>query len=217
MSSSRSRAALIVAFTVVALAGIMVGRAVTQSRAELETAEAYRHEGRLSLAIEHYRRSLRWSFPFSPFRGEAISGLESVAVELEEAGDVAGALLALRSLVGGVAASRFMYSGAQPRAERAKDNIARLLALGGRAPIDANLGTDQLAADERRLLDRAASPHPLFGTLLLLGFAVWIASVVLVINRGFDTSGKLLWPAARAPLFGAIGGLVSFVVGLLFA
>lgn len=217
MSSARSRAALIVAFTVVVLAGIMVGRAVTQSRAELETAEAYRHEGRLSRAVEHYRRSLRWSFPFSPFRSEAISGLESVAVELEEAGDVAGALLALRSLVGGVAASRFMYSGPHPRAERAKDDIARLLALGGGAPIDANLGMDQLAADQRRLLDRAASPHPLFGTLLLLGFTVWIGSVVLVINRGFDTTGKLLWPAARAPLFGAIGGLVSFVVGLLFA
>lgn len=217
MSSARPRAAFIAALTVVALAGIMVGRAVTQSRAELETAEGYRHEGRLSRAIEHYRRSLRWSFPLSPFRREAISGLESVAVELEEAGDVDGALLALRSLVGGVAASRFMYSGPHPQAERAKDDIARLLALGGGAPIDANLGMDELSADQRRLLDRAASPHPLFGTLLLLGFAVWIGSVVLVINRGFDTTGKLLWPAARAPLFGALGGLVSFVVGLLFA
>jgi hypothetical protein len=192
MSSARPRGALIAVLTVVALAGIMVGRAATQSRAELETAEAYRHEGRLFRAIEHYRRSLRWSFPLSPYRSEAISGLESVAVELEEAGDVDGALLALRSLVGGVTASRFMYSGPHP-------------------------GMDELAADQRRLLDRAASPHPLFGTLLLLGFAVWIGSVVLVINRGFDTTGKLLWPAARAPLFGALGGLVSFVVGLLFA
>jgi len=195
----------------------MVGRAWTQSRAELETAEAYLREGQPFGAIEHYRRALRWSFLLSPFSEKAASGLESVAAKLEEMEDRAGALLAWRSLVGGIAASRFMYSGADPRAERAKDEIARLLALEGGAAIDANLSADKLAAEHRRLLAEDVSPHPFWGTVLLLGFAVWIGSLVLVINRGFDAAGKLLWPTARAPLFGALGGLVSFVVGLLFA
>lgn len=217
MKALRPNAALLALLSVVTLAGIMMGRAVTSSRAELETAAAHRQNGQLARATEHYRRSLRWSFPFSPSRSKAVSGLESVATELEDAEDRAGALLAWRSLVGGVAASRFMYSGRDPAVERAKDEISRLLALERGAAIDANLSAERLAVDHRRLLDRQVSPHPLWGTVLLLGFAVWIGSLVLVINRGFDRAGKLLWPAARAPLAGALVGLVSFVAGLLLA
>jgi tetratricopeptide (TPR) repeat protein len=202
---------------IVVLAGIMLGRAVTQAGAELAVAKAYQQEGQLARATEHYRRALRWWFPLSPFRDEAVSGLESIAAALEDAEDRAGALLAWRSLLGGVAASRFMYSGRNPAAERAKDEIARLLALEGGAAIDANVSPEKLAADHRRLLDREAAPHPLWGTVLLLGFAVWIGSLVLVIDRGFDSTGKLLWPAARAPLSGALAGLLSFIVGLFFA
>jgi hypothetical protein len=209
--------ALLALLGIVTLAGIMVGRAVTSSCAELRTALAYHQNGQLARATEHYRRSLRWSFPFSPFRDEAVSGLESVATELEGVEDRAGALLALRSLVGGIAASRFMYSGEDPAAERAKDEIARLLALDAAPAIDANLGPDKLAADHRRLLDREVSPDPLWGPALLLGFAVWIVSLALAIGRGFDAAGKLLWPAARAPLSSALAGLVLFVVGLLLA
>ncbi|KPK54616.1 MAG: hypothetical protein AMJ63_02770 [Myxococcales bacterium SG8_38_1] len=217
MSSPRPHPALLAGLGVVVLAGIMLGRAVTQARAELEVAEAYQQEGQLARATEHYRRSLRWWFPFSPFRDEAVSGLESIAISLEHAEDRAGALLAWRSLLGGVAASRFMYSGANRAAERAKDEIARLLVLEEGAAIDANLSREKLAAEHRRLLDREAAPHPFWGTLLLLGFAAWIGSLVLLIDRGFDPSGKLLWPAARAPLSAALAGLLSFVVGLFFA
>jgi hypothetical protein len=213
----RSSAALLAALSVVTIAGIMVGRAVTSARAELEIATDYRQGDQLARATEHYRRSLRWSLPFSPVRGRALSGIESVATELEDSGDRDGALLAWRSLVGGVAASRFMYSGKDPAVERAKDEIARLIALEGGAAIDSNLGVEKLAADHRRLLDRQASPNPLWGTVLLLGFAAWIGSLVLVINRGFDRAGRPVWPAIRAPLSGALVGLVSFVVGLLFA
>lgn len=217
MTAFRPSAAVLALLGVVTLAGIIVGRAAISSRTELELATDYRQSGQLDRATEHYRRCLRWSFPFSPARGQALAGLEALAAELEASGDRAAALLAWRSLLGGVAASRFMYSGGDPAVEHAKDEIARLLALDGGAPIDANLGAERLAADHRRLLDRQVSPHPLWGTILLLGFAVWIGSLVLVINRGFDRAGKPSWPAIRAPLSGALAGLVSFVVGLLFA
>lgn len=217
MKTLRPSALLLTLLSVATLAGVMVGRAVVSSRTELETATAYHHDGELARATEHYRRSLRWSFPFSPFRDEAVSGLESVATELEDVEDTTGALLAWRSLVGGVAASRFLYSRRDPAVEHAKEEIARLMALEGGPAIDASLGPDKLAADHRRLLEREASPDPLWGTVLVFGFAAWIASLVLLINRGFDSAGKLLWPAARAPLSGALAGLASFVLGLLLA
>ncbi len=217
MNALRRREALLAALIVVALAGIMLGRAVIRSRAELETAERYQEEGQLARATEHYRRSLRWWFPFSPFRAEAASRLESIAAALEEEDDRAGALLAWRSLLGGVTASRFIYSSADPVAEHAKDEIARLIVLEGGATIDASLSPEKLAADHRRLLDREATPHPLWGTVLLLGFAAWIGSLVVVINRGFNSAGTLRWPAVRVPLYGALAGLVSFVFGLFFA
>ena len=72
-------------------------------------------------------------------------------------------------------------------------------------------------ADHRRLLDEQVAPHPLWGTLLLAGFALWLVSLLLIIRRGFDPAGKLVWPAARGPLSSALVGLASFVLGLLFA
>lgn len=217
MKSLRSGAALLVAVCVVALTGIMLGRAVAGARRELADAEAYQEEGQLLRAIEHHRRALRWSFPLSPFRERAVAGLESIAGELEQSENRAGALLAWRSLLGGISASRFVYSRTDADAERAKDEIARLLALEGGVAIDASLDSDKRAAAHRRLLAEEASPHPFGATLLLFGFALWLGSLVLLINRGFTIAGRFLWPAARIPLSSAVAGLVSFVVGLLLA
>ena len=217
MKPLRSGAALLVAICVVALSGIMLGRAVAGARRELAEAEAYQEEGQLLSAIEHHRRALRWSFPLSPFRERAVAGLESIARELEESDDRVGALLAWRSLLGGISASRFVYSRKDADAERAKDEIARLLALEGRAAIDASLDSEKLAAVHRHLLAEEVSPQPFGATLLLVGFALWLGSLVLLINRGFTAAGRFLWPAARTPLSSALAGLVSFVVGLLLA
>ena len=198
-------------------AGVALGRAVTEARAELDAAKSHREEGRFARATEHYRRSLRWSFPLSPYPAEAVADLEAIARELEKEDDLEGALLAWRSLAGGLAATRFMYSGVDPARERAKDEIARLLAREGGVAMDANLTPERLAADHRRLLDEDASPHPFWGTLLLAGFALWIASLAWLIQRGFDRSGNLVPRAARGPASLALVGLASFVLGLFFA
>ena len=210
-------AGLFVALVMSAFIALVLGRAVLESRAELQAARSYHDAEQLTRATEHYRRALRWSFPFSPYTDEAVSGLQSVAKELEGAGDGDGALLAWRSLAGGIAASRFIYSRSNAPAARAKAEIARLLALDGRAAIDANLNADKLQADHERLLSRQPSPDPFWGTLLLLGFAAWIGSLLVLIRRGFSPNGRPSWPGARGPLWGALLGLGSFVLGLLFA
>lgn len=202
---------------ILAFAAVVVGRAVCEARSELAEAETYRQTGETTRAIEHYRRTLRWSFPLSSHTEDAIVALESIARQSEASGDVATSLLAWRSLAGGLTATRFLYSGGAPARATAEEEIARLLALHRAAAIDANLSDPQLIADHRRLLGRTASPDPWGGTLLLVGFAGWIGCLIVVTRRGFDPSGHLRWSSARGPLWGALACFVAFGVGLLLA
>jgi hypothetical protein len=169
------------------------------------------------LAVEHYRRAIRWSLPLSPHTAEAVSALESIAAQLEEDGDFAGALLAWRSLLGGLAATRSLYTGSSPARENASDQIARLVALDRSVGIDASLSAEQLAADHRRLLSEESSLDPWWGALLLLGMAIWVGALLLLATRGFDLNGRFRWASARGPIWGALAGFVSLVLGLLFA
>jgi hypothetical protein len=207
---------LAVTVIVVLTAGVLV-RVSTMARNELVTADGHRRAGDAPLAIEHYRRAIRWSYPMNRHSGEAITALQSLARELEADGDRAGALLAWRSLSGSVASTRFLYGGSDQVRRGANGQIARLVAIDGSAAIDATLSEEQLAADHRRLLEEDGSPDAFWSTLLLLGMATWACALLVLAGRGFDSEGRVKWASARAPLWGALVGLVSFGLGLLFA
>lgn len=217
MKSIWERSGVAAAFAVVALLALLLGRVGFESSRELDAANAHRQEGRSGLAIQHYRRAIRWAFPLSPYSAEAIAELGSLAEELEAEGDRAGALLAWRSLSGGLAATRYLYARSNPARESANAQIARLLAMDRSAAIDASLSDEQLAADHRRLLSGEISPNPFWGALLLLGMAVWVGALVLMARSGFDSAGRFRWASARGPFWGALVGFVSFALGLLFA
>jgi hypothetical protein len=202
---------------IIALAALVLWRVASEARTELAAAQAYRDDDRPLLAVEHYRRAIRWSLPLSPHTAEAVSALESIAAQLEEDGDFAGALLAWRSLLGGLAATRSLYTGSSPARENASDQIARLVALDRSVGIDASLSAEQLAADHRRLLSEESSLDPWWGALLLLGMAIWVGALLLLATRGFDLNGRFRWDSARGPIWGALAGFVSLVLGLLFA
>ena len=217
MTTLRAGPHLVVTAAVAVCLLAMVGRAIFEARAEIEVARAHDRAGATSRAIEHYRRALRWWFPLSPYTAEATSGLERIARDLERAGDIDGALLAWRSLSGGLSAARSLYVGANPVREHANDEIARLLGRHGATPIDASLTPDRLSADHRQLLARKVMPDPFWGTMLLAGFLVWVASLIWMTRRGFDSEGNLRWREARLPASGALVGIVSWVLGLIFA
>ena len=217
MKLASARPGVVAVFVLITLGGLVLWRVASESRTELAAADAYRQDDRLVLAVEHYRRATRWSLPMSSSTAQAVSALESIAAELEADGDLAAALLAWRSVSGGLAATRFLYSGTHPARENAKDQIARLLAADRSAAIDANLSMEQLEADHRRLLDGEIRPDPWWGTLLLLGMATWVGALVLLAWRGFDSTGRFRWAGARRPIWGALAALVSFALGLLFA
>jgi len=217
MKPGWGRPSLAVGLVIIALAALVLWRVASEARTELAAARAYRDDDRPLLAVEHYRRAIRWSLPLSPHTVEAVSALESIAAQLEEDGDVAGALLAWRSLSGGLAATRSLYTGSNPARENASDQIARLVTLDRSAGIDASLSAEQLTADHRRLLSEEISPDPWWGTLLLLGMAIWVGALALLATRGFDSTGRFRWASARGPIWGALAGFVSLALGLLFA
>ena len=216
MRSSSQRTSLVVIALVVMVLGLMVGRAASESRAELATAASYRQSGQLVRAIEHYRRALRWSFPLNPYTGAAISALQECASESEAAGDPSTALLAWRSLLGGLSATRVLYEPESAATQRAKAQIARLEASAVDAPARTNASAEQ-EAEYLRQLEVDVAPDPLWGSVLLIGFATWIVSLVSLTRRGFDESGRLRWGPARASVWGALGGLIAFLLGLSFA
>jgi hypothetical protein len=211
------RSGIVAGIAIIAVLALLFGRVASEAREELAAARAYRHDDRPDRAIEHYRRSIRWALPLSPYQAEAVSELESLAKELEAEGDTDLALLAWRSLSGGIAATRTLYSGSQPVREKANDQIARLLARDRSAGVDARLSVEQLAADHRRLLSDRRSPDPFWGLVLLSGMAVWVGALLLLARRGFDSTGRFHWATARGPVWGALLGFLSFALGLLFA
>jgi len=217
MKFGRTRAGIVAVIAILALLTLVLGRVASEARTELATANAFRREDRIAHAIEHYRRAIRWSFPLSPYAPQAVSQLESIARQLEADGDVAGALLAWRSLAGALAATRFLYSSANPMRESANDEIARLVAMDRAVGLDTHRKAQQLVSDERRLLRERVSPGPWWGTLLLLGMAVWVGALALMAWRGFDSAGRFHWASARGSLWGALAGFVLFALGLLFA
>ena len=192
------------AFALVAVLAVPV-RMSSEHSAELSAARAATTAGDHVVAIDHFRRALRWSLPLTDQEDEALEGLENIATDREAAGDRETALLAWRSVVGGLSSRRTLYDSPNPTAERAKDAIARL-AVG-----------DADARRYRILLDRRIAPDPLGGSVLVLGFLVWLVSLVLIIQRGFDPLGRAQLARARGPLLGAFAGFASFVVGLLLA
>ena len=209
--------AILAMVMILALVAVVVGRASSEARAELAMAELQREGSNATRAIEHYRRALRWSFPGSPHTEKAIVALESIATELETSGDIAGALLAWRSLAGGLSSTRVLYLDRNPAREEAVGHIARLLAQDGSAGIDANLDPEKLAADHRRLLAVEVTPDSFWAVMLLLGFALWAGSLFAAARTGFDSDGRIRWASARRPLWGALAGFLSFSLGLLFA
>jgi hypothetical protein len=201
---------------VVLSAGVLM-RVSGMSRDELATANAHRGAGQALLAIEHYRRAIRWSYPMNRHSDEAITALQSLARELEADGNRDAALLAWRSLSGSVASTRFLYEGSDQVRREANAQIVRLVAIDRSAAIDATLSEEQLAADHLRLLEENGSPDAFWSTMLLLGMATWVGALLVLAARGFDSEGRFKWASARAPLWGALVGLVSFGLGLLFA
>ena len=199
------------------LVGLVAGRAVRSSNAELAQASAYRDDGDLDRAITHYRRAIRWHVPGTDTRQAALASLREIATQQEGMGDTARALAAWRAIAAGTSATRTFFVVTGPERQEATGQIARLMATGRRVPIDA--GLEQAALEEEYLasLNDMVVPEPVWAIVLLLGFGVWVGGLVWLTRRGFDARGRLQRRAASRPLVLCALGLAAFVLGMVLA
>jgi hypothetical protein len=207
----------VVGIVLMTIISTVVIRAALESRAELSMGLEYERAGEPLRAIAHYRRALRWSLPFDGRTEHALESMRSLARSFEARGQIDDALVAWRSILGGVAATRFIATRRRPHREEAIEEIARLVAEHQRTGIDADTDFVELVAEHRELLEKGTSPHPVWGTMLLVGFAGWLTGLMLTASRGFAPSGRLQWQRARVPLTAALLGWMVFVLGLVWA
>jgi hypothetical protein len=196
---------------------VLAVRVVTSSEAELSRADELRRRGETEQAILHYRRAASWYAPGNPFVLDALSSLESIGNEAEDAGDVERALLAYRSIRGAILTARSTYTPHEDRLARANARIAALMAAEDPPPIDAGKTQAVLEAEHLELLERTKRPNVLWSLVLVLGFAVWVSGAFAFATRAIDEEDRIVSGAARLWGTTIIVGFGLFFLGMAMA
>lgn len=208
-------------------------RVAMESAAELEVARRLERDGDRHTAVRHYQYALRWYSPWAAAPREAADALERIGNEAAASGDRPLALEALRSLRGGMLATRSLWSPFGERLPGVNRKLARLTAeqqlaeqgggngTGGGVGVDtaapADASPEALAAGHLRLLELDPRPRPAWSLAVVLGFACWITAIVLLLRRGLDRHGRLVGKPALVWGTLALAGLAVWLAGLWHA
>jgi hypothetical protein len=201
----------------VAAVGLLAGRVVYSSRAELAAGlEAY-GRGDRAAAVVHLRRAAHYYAPASPYVVEALEQLRRIGRQAEMEGQTDLALSAYRAIRTSCLGTRSFYTPHEDRLEEANRRIAAIMSRQDRPPMDRGKTVDQLRAEHYRLLAEVEAPDPLWSAVACLAFLAWIGGAFGFILRATDS--ELHLRRRPAILWGSVvvAGLVAWVVGLLLA
>lgn len=212
------RRAALPAVVVLAALGLLTGRVLLASRAELTDGRAAYARGDREAAVVHLRRAAHWYAPGSPFVPEALDELRRIARQAEMEGQEELALSAYRAIRTSCIGTRSFYTPNEDRLDEANRRIAALMARQTpRPPMDRGKTASQLSREHYELLSRVEAPSPQWSALAGLAFLGWIGAAFAFIFRGLDEELRpkrkpaLLWGGLVAL------GLVLWVVSLLLA
>jgi hypothetical protein len=210
----------------VATLAVVYGRYLVDARGAVRAARAAAAIGDRAEATRCYLDALRAYVPGSPFQRQALDGLESLAADAVRAADREGERRAFQAIRAGLLGTRSMFVPDRARLSQAE---ARLVALDGTLALPSRPsvvierdGTPFL----RRLQPRG--PAVLWTLVALVGFAIWVGSVVALIRSGLvhDSAASA---TARAPRGGGVAfarvllpalfvlGFGLFLLGMRFA
>lgn len=206
-----------IAALAVAVALVIVFRVVYSCSEELELGDRAVARGDAEVAVDCYRRALRWYVPLSPGSGEAIEKLRHIAVDAERRGDRALALAAERSIRAGIVSSRSFFTPHRRELEAANGEIARLVALEPPPPIEGHRSPGEIASAQRTLLERAPAYRVPGVLVALAGFATWVAAAFLFVQRGLDAEDRVVRHAAVRHASAFVAGFALFLLGLFLA
>jgi hypothetical protein len=189
------------------------GRVLYSQRSHFIAAEEYYSAADWKLAIREYDSALHFYTPWSPYIGKSASRLWQIGEMFEKAGKPDWAMLAYSSIRSSFYASRSLYTPGQSWINRCDDkiaslNVAVLVKEGSLSPLQAEEEKEKYLHVLK--VDRA--PDPVWSALVEAGFFGWIISVLYIIRKAFDDSGRLLM---RPALYGLLSFVITFGVWVI--
>jgi len=188
-------------------------RSTWEQRQAWTRAVHYEQSGDLWRAVDEYRWVLRWYTPWGPDHDDAAAALLDLASRVE-ATDPELAVQALDNLRSGLITGRSLW---QPRADLVEQCNKRLPPLLVRVADRRGDGRDKAAllAQFQKDYARPVGVTPLTSLAVGLGFLLWIAGLVMIVQRGLDDDAR--WQPAGWRWVGATAcGFALWALGMAF-
>lgn len=217
LSLAALRAALPWAIVAALGLGLLLGRVLWSSRAELAAGTAAYEQGDWATATLHLSRAAHWYAPGNPWATEALEQLRRLGRQAEMEGQVDPALAAYRAIRASCLGTRSLYTPHRRRLEEANRRIAALMARQSPPPMDMGKTVAQRQAEHLALLEHLEQPNPLLSLLACLAFLAWVGGAFGFIARALDADLRLRRPQALRWGGVVLGGLVVWALALLLA
>jgi hypothetical protein len=190
---SSVKKALPILLGVLVVLSVLVGRIYFESKEAFESAMLAQKRGDLSEAIFQLDHAIHWYFPGNPYVHQSISELWRMGNDLESKNKTL-ALFSYDAIRGGVFSIRHLYS---PHASWLEDVNAKIANLRTdeelqKMPEDKRVAAHkEIYAFHTNALARDERPNVFWVLFLEFGFFGFLASVFLLIWRGFDREGRM--------------------------
>jgi hypothetical protein len=189
------------------------GKVVYMQRSHFLKAEEYYKAADWKLAIREYDDVMHAYSPWSPYIDKSADRLWDIGKMFEKGDKPDWALDAFSAIRSSFYASRSLFTPGKDWIARCENEIADLdvkMLIG-----EGNLKPEDAVSEKAKLLyvmraDRA--PIPVWAVLVEASFFGWVASILFMIFRGFDDTGKLRFKPA---LLGAFFFIASFSVWVI--
>lgn len=204
---------------VVAVLGVLVGRAMLEGRAALRRANEAEARGEVEATLAFSMRAAKWYVPLAGHTPAAYDKLRELARRAEAAGDPDTALVAWQAIRGAAHATRGPWMPFEDRVREADTQIAILLAARPAPGIDRDKPRDRLIQEHRALLAGDGGPRPFAVFSLYAGLVVaLLASYRLLDALDASLEANADRDAARRRALAATGmaliGFAVFVIAL---
>lgn len=189
------------------------GKVLYMQRGHYVKAEEYYKKAEWKLAIREYDLAMHAYTPWSPYIEKSAERLWTIGRMFEKKNKPYWALNAYYAIRSSLYASRSLFTPGRDWIENCENKIADLdvkILIG-----EGNLKKEDADIEKAKLLhvmraDRA--PVPIWAVLVDASFFGWIASVIFMIFRGFDETGRLRF---RQALYGIFFFVASFAVWII--
>ncbi|MFA6056298.1 MAG: hypothetical protein WC769_13095 [Thermodesulfovibrionales bacterium] len=197
-------------FVLVIFLLIVGGRVFYLQKNHYIAAERYFSEANWKLAIREYDTAMHFYTPWSTYIDKSAKRLWQIGEMYERDGKLDWANIAYSSIRSSFYSSRSLFTPGRDWINKCDDKIAD---LNVKMLIeDGSIKTEEADAEKKKHLyvmkvDRA--PNPVWSVLVEAGFFGWIASIIFLIFKGIDDTGKT---RGRFALYGALSFIFSFAI-----